>query len=90
VAQEGPKQDPLNKGAKEPNALSGVGGNVLAANVVVGVGLGWVAQHFFPAITPWGYGGGVILGTVSGFWQILKAEGAFKKYRPKDPKDRHV
>jgi F0F1-type ATP synthase assembly protein I len=59
-----------------------LGANHLAGNVIVGVGLGWVAQYFFPQIAPWGYGVGVILGAISGFWQILKSEGALKKYRP--------
>lgn len=56
----------------------------LAANVVAGVGLGWLAQYFYPGIAPWGLAGGVVLGFISGLWQILKAEGALKKYRPKD------
>jgi F0F1-type ATP synthase assembly protein I len=62
----------------------GLSGNVLAGNVLVGVGLGYLAQRFFPGIKPWGYGAGVILGSISGFWQVLKHEGVFKSIQPKD------
>jgi F0F1-type ATP synthase assembly protein I len=46
----------------------------LAANIIVGLGLGWLAQKLWPAIHPWGYGGGIILGTISGFYQIFKSQ----------------
>lgn len=47
----------------------------LAANVLVGFGLGWLAQHFFPGIKPWGLALGIVLGAVSGFYQLFKAQG---------------
>ena len=67
--------------------MGGMGANQLAGCVITGVGLGWLAQHFFPQIAPWGYAGGVILGAVAGFWQVLKGEGALKQYEPKDKHD---
>jgi F0F1-type ATP synthase assembly protein I len=66
--------------------MGGMGANQLAGSVVVGVGLGWLAQHYFPSIAPWGYACGVILGAASGFWQVLKANGALQS---KPPKDKH-
>ena len=67
--------------SEEPQA--GLGANQLAGSVVVGVGLGWLSQHFFPSIAPWGYGCGVILGAISGFWQVLKANGALGRLNDK-------
>lgn len=75
---EGQKPEPGMPG------MDGMGANQLAGCVVAGVGLGWLAQHFFPQIAPWGYAGGIILGAAAGFWQVLKSAGVLKKYRPKD------
>jgi len=70
---------------------SGYGGNQLAGNIIVGLGLGWLAQHYFPGIAPWGLAGGIILGAISGFYQVLKGSGAFESFKAKDkdtePKD---
>ena len=52
----------------------------LAANVFVGLALGWLAQKFVPGLKPWGYVGGLVLGAVSGFYQLFKRFGA--KPRP--------
>jgi F0F1-type ATP synthase assembly protein I len=46
----------------------------LAANIFVGLGLGWGAQKLWPGITPWGYAAGIILGTASGFYQLFKTQ----------------
>jgi F0F1-type ATP synthase assembly protein I len=46
----------------------------LAANVLVGVALGWGAQKLWPGLKPWGYAVGIVLGTVSGFYQMFKAQ----------------
>lgn len=54
----------------------------LAANVMVGLGLGWLAQRFWPGLHPWGYVGGLLLGAASGFYQLFKQHG-----RPKRPRD---
>jgi F0F1-type ATP synthase assembly protein I len=79
---EKPDGDPPNGG------MGGMGANQLAGNVIVGVGLGWLSQHFFPSIAPWGYACGVILGAVSGFWQVLKANGALGPTGPKGKRGR--
>jgi F0F1-type ATP synthase assembly protein I len=52
----------------------------LAANIIVGLGLGWLAQRFWPGIAPWGYVGGILLGSASGFYQLFKNQS-----RPKPP-----
>lgn len=61
----------------------------LAGNIIVGLGLGWLAQHFFPGLKPWGYAGGILLGSVSGFYQLFKLQGkpkaAAKKQDPQGP-----
>lgn len=66
---------------------SGMGANGLAGCVIAGVGLGWVAEHYFPGIKPWGMVCGVLLGAAAGFFQVLGGEDALKKYRPKGKGD---
>jgi F0F1-type ATP synthase assembly protein I len=51
----------------------------LAANIIVGLGLGWLLQRFFPGLSPWGYAGGIILGSISGFYQLFKQQQKPKK-----------
>lgn len=46
----------------------------LAANIMVGLGLGWLAQRWFPELTPWGYVTGILLGSASGFYQLFKSQ----------------
>jgi F0F1-type ATP synthase assembly protein I len=46
----------------------------IAANILVGLGLGWLLQRFFPGLKPWGYAGGIILGAISGFYQLFKTQ----------------
>jgi F0F1-type ATP synthase assembly protein I len=58
-----------------PGRNAGAQGYDLAANVLVGFGLGWLAQHFFSGIKPWGLGGGIVLGSASGFYQLFKSQG---------------
>lgn len=53
----------------------------LAANIIFGLGLGWVAQRFWPEIKPWGYAAGILLGSISGFYQLFKLQN-----RPQAPK----
>jgi F0F1-type ATP synthase assembly protein I len=70
---------------EEPQkGMGGMGANQLAGNVIVGFGLGWVVQHYFPGTKPWGIAGGVLLGAISGFYQVLKTEGALDFLKPKD------
>ena len=61
--------------AKGSSAEAGAGMD-LAANVFVGLALGWLLQKFVPSAHPWGYVGGLILGAVSGFYQLFKRFGA--------------
>ena len=56
----------------------------LAGNILLGVGLGWVAQHYWPELKPWGYAVGILLGSVSGFYQLFKLQG--RPSTPKEPK----
>lgn len=58
----------------------------LAANIIVGLGLGWLAQRFFPGIRPWGYAGGIILGSISGFYQLFRLQSK-PKPEPRSKKD---
>ncbi len=53
----------------------------MAASVLVGVGLGWLAQKKWPGIAPWGLVVGLLLGAVSGFWELYKLN-----VRPRGPK----
>jgi F0F1-type ATP synthase assembly protein I len=46
----------------------------LAANIFVGLALGWGAQKLWPGLTPWGYAGGILLGSLSGFYQLFKSQ----------------
>jgi F0F1-type ATP synthase assembly protein I len=47
-------------------------GQVMAASVLVGFGLGWLAEKKWPQISPWGIAAGVLLGAASGFWELFK------------------
>jgi F0F1-type ATP synthase assembly protein I len=60
-------------------------GQEMAANVIVGLALGWGAEKLWPSIKPWGMACGLILGTVSGFYQLFKLESLRKK-KPPEPK----
>ena len=55
-------------------STEGGAGTDLAANVFVGVFLGWLAQKAWPEIDPYGMAGGVVLGSISGFYQLFKRE----------------
>lgn len=55
----------------------------LAGNIILGLGLGWLAQKAWPGIKPWGYAAGIILGSISGFYQLFKALG--RKAEQKKP-----
>lgn len=64
----------------------GLPGQDMAANVLVGVGLGWLAEKAWPGINPYGLAGGVLLGTVSGFYQLVKRESQDRKKREAEKK----
>lgn len=84
--------DPLPKGPRPsiwnrlPQDRGGAGTYDLAANVLVGFGIGWLAQHFFPGLRPWGYVGGVVLGAASGFYQLFKAQRSGPTDKPRGSK----
>lgn len=67
----------------------GSAGYDLAACVLVGWGLGWASQRFCGVPEPWGLLGGLLLGSVSGFYQLFKAQSApgRPKAAPGDAKD---
>ncbi len=61
----------------------------LAANVLVGIGLGWACIHFFPSTSPWGFLGFMALGIVSGFWQLFRTQmRSAKRKQPGPDKDK--
>jgi len=72
----GPPKDPGKPGKiwqrVRPNQASV--GYDLVANIILGFGLGWGAQWLWPGIKPWGYFFGVLLGAVSGFYQLFKLQ----------------
>lgn len=57
-------------------------GQVMAASVLVGVGLGWLAEKKWPQISPWGLAAGVLLGAASGFWELFKVNAGMRDQRP--------
>ena len=57
----------------------------LVANILVGLGLVWVARHFWPAIPKAWYAAGVVLGAASGFYHLFK--GNQPTARPKADDD---
>jgi F0F1-type ATP synthase assembly protein I len=62
------------------------GGQDMAASVLVGLGLGYLAQRFFPGIKPWGMAGGLLLGAASGFYQLFSNDARLRKEHEKEKK----
>jgi F0F1-type ATP synthase assembly protein I len=54
-------------------------GQDMAANVLVGLGLGYLLERFWPQIKPFGLAGGLVLGAVSGFYQLFMREEQRRK-----------
>jgi hypothetical protein len=46
----------------------------LVGNIVVGLGLVWIARKIWPELSVKAYGFGVVLGAVSGFYQLFKSQ----------------
>ena len=69
-----PKAPKPGKVWDRPGMVQGGSQYDLAANVLVGLALGWGAQKLWPGIKPWGYAGGIVLGAASGFYQMFKAQ----------------
>lgn len=86
-----PQADPLAKYPKMknlPEELQGAGaastiGLNLVVSIVIGTGLGWLADRYLlggPA-TPWGLIIGFLLGTVSGFVNVVRVANRLNKDR---------
>ena len=67
-----PKKPPLFN--KLENAQGSSAGYDLVGNIVIGLGLVWVARSFWPGLPKASYGAGVILGAISGFYQLFKTQ----------------
>lgn len=88
MTEPAPKPRPATVWDRMSTGNGAAVGYDLAANVLVGFGLGWLAQHFFAGIRPWGLAGGIVLGSASGFYQLFKAQSRGKTDPPaKRPKD---
>ena len=74
---------------KLQNAQDSGAGYDLVGNIVVGLFLVWVLRHFWPEIPKAAYGGGVVLGAISGFYQLFKSQpqAAKKPAKKPDPTD---
>ena len=69
--------DPIVRVAQ---GLSGTeSGSVLVANIIVGLAIGYGFQWQWPQSKPWGLLGGLVLGIVSGFYQLFKREAMLAK-----------
>lgn len=66
----------------------GATGQDMAANVIVGLALGYGAQWLFPGIKPWGLVGGLLFGAVSGFFQLFRREAMLRKQHEEEKKSR--
>jgi F0F1-type ATP synthase assembly protein I len=59
---------------KLKNSRDSGAGYDLVANILVGLGLVWVARYFWPGLPKSLYGLGVVLGAISGFYQLFKSQ----------------
>ena len=80
---EAPKKKPpiFDKlaGSKDSGA-----GYDLVGNIVVGLGLVWIVRKIWPSISVKAYGFGVVLGAISGFYQLFKMQQRASKAAKKD------
>lgn len=60
----------------------------MAANVLLGIGLGVAVDHFFPRSRPWGFLALMFLGIVSGFWQLYQTQVRRVKKTPAKAADK--
>ena len=77
-----PKKPPLFD--KLANNQESSAGYDLVGNMVIGLGLVWVARYFWPSLPKASYGAGVVLGAISGFYQLFKSQSK-KRGQPKAP-----
>ena len=81
--KKGEKKNPRTEAARAGQAFKGsMAGTDLAANVIVGLVLGYLCQRFLPWSRPWGFLLFLFLGIGAGFWQLYKSEAR----SPKDKK----
>ncbi len=59
----------------------------LVGNIVIGAGLGFVVDRYWPASHPWSLLGGFLLGMVSGFYQLFKQQDRPHHSGPKGKDD---
>ena len=66
------KPELFNKLADSQNSGAGYD---LVGNILVGLGLVWVARWFWPSLPRSSYAVGVVIGAISGFYQLFKTQG---------------
>ncbi len=71
---------------KLANAKDSGAGYDLVANIVVGLGVIWVARWIWPSLPKSAYGFGVVLGAISGFYQLFKSQSKPHTAVPPDKK----
>lgn len=79
----------MKRDARKPTVWDRLGpsqdaskGYDLVANILVGLGLGWLAQRYLGVPQPWGMVGGLVLGSASGFYQLFRGEAVARKPEP--------
>lgn len=83
-----PKKRPSTVWTRASLGREASAGYDLAANIIVGIALGWLVQRWFPGLKPWGYFGGIVLGAASGFYQLFKSQQP--KPKPKADEQDHA
>ena len=73
---------------KLKNSRDSGAGYDLVGNIVVGLGLVWVLRYFWPSISVKAYGFGVVLGAISGFYQLFKDQERETRAKKKDDAQR--
>lgn len=69
---------------KLQNSRDSGAGYDLVGNIVVGLGLVWIVRKVWPDISVKAYGFGVVLGAISGFYQLFKMQQRAAKAPKKD------
>ena len=68
---------------KLQNSRDSGAGYDLVGNIVVGLGMVWIVRKIWPELNVKWYGAGVVLGAVSGFYQLFKMQQSADKKAPK-------
>ncbi len=72
---------------KLSNSRDSGAGYDLVGNILVGLGLVWVARYFWPNLPRKAYGVGVVIGAISGFYQLFKAQAKVPSKPPRSGND---